>query len=167
MPRRHLLINVTDERFGQSDVEGMFGCHRSIAAQFRSGCHLLRCLRFPLGGKERNSREQVEYARASERSTNGVIGGSRMSAVLGRLLQSGRTAFVMSFGRRLAYESLRRTNPAGRCWVWGFRVWTTPERSCSGAGSCAQIERRRESDDAGHQGLGVSGVDGWRPAQPL
>ena len=48
---------------------------------------------------------------------------------------------VMSFGRRLAYESLRRTNPAGRCSVWRFRVRTTPERSDSGAGSCAQIKR--------------------------
>jgi len=44
-----------------------------------------------------------------------------MSALARRALQRGQAAPVKSFGRRLAYESLRRTNP--RCAVrglWGF-----------------------------------------------
>jgi hypothetical protein len=98
-----------------------------------------------------------------------MVGGRDVTdgSLLSELLVSRRSACVMSFGRRLAYESLRRTNPAGRCSVWGFRVWTRPERSGSGAGSCAQIERGRESEYAAYHTLGVFGANRWHSAELL
>src|SRR4051812_11042909 len=63
--------------------------------------------------------------------------GAATSASTAHTLQSGRSAYVKSFGRRQAYESRRGTNPrAAGDGLWGIRFPTGSDARATGGGTC-------------------------------